>query len=144
MTWYNPLSWFGNNEHDSYLQECDHGFPKPENEHWYTYLERRPREYWADRDAVFVKLESVHRLMVCEYCGQMKHMSTAEKVGGVDGIIRKKDYGDGVVGPPEPRPKSGAYKKTKRNEKNTLFEAVQEFEQAVESELEHTEPETHK
>lgn len=115
---------------------CDHPeTPDGSGYYWYTLRDISGREYWCEYDAVYVKLRSKELLYTCVNCGEMKHISTAEEVGGEENIVRKKDIRVGDAEKPSEDIDCGAYKGVddkEINQKRTQKEVISEFEETLE------------
>lgn len=59
------------------------------------------REWWSERDAVYVKLRETKTLYVCDECGETTIRYSPERVTGPDAIVRKEDIRAGDADRPD-------------------------------------------
>lgn len=80
---------------DDREEPCKHEreniFPDEDNALWYLLDKRTGREYWCERDAVYVKLRTTERDLICTGCGEERLIESAELIGGEEGLKRKAE-----------------------------------------------------
>lgn len=130
MTWYDPRTWFTENDESP----CDHPtfVGDGDDTYWYTYLEyHADRTYWSARDHTYIKLRPVVRLFVCRHCGEAKVIHTSEEVGGPEGLIRHEDVRRGIQDRPDAT--TGGWKNVSENTDDPITAHVEMFHESKKS-----------
>lgn len=89
------IDWLGLGDTE---EVCAHqeiaDWPDEEEEIWYLREKELGADYWSETDAAYIRLREVEKNFVCLGCGEERTIEKAERVGGDEGILLKKEMDD--------------------------------------------------